>query len=87
MLEYEYRGSRSSYSQSYDHTIDNKIVTNHTQLSLGHVNTLSLGGLYRFNDQLSFFARLENLFNHKYDLLYNIPSQGFTGLVGATYKF
>ena len=87
MLEYEYRGSRSSYMQSYDLTSDNKIEPNHTRLSLGQVNTLSLGGLYRFTDQLSFFARLENLFNHKYDLLYDIPSQGFTGLVGATYKF
>ena len=59
----------------------------HQALSLGHVSNLSLGGLYRFTDQLSFFARLENILNHKYDMLYDLPSKGFTGLVGATYKF
>lgn len=86
-IDYEYRGGRCSYLQSIKTSELGVVSPKYTRYSLGHVNNLSLGGLYRFTDQLSFFARLENLFNHKYDLLYDIPSQGITGLVGATYKF
>jgi len=57
------------------------------RLSLGRSDNLSVGGLYRFNDRLSFFARGENLLNTKSYLLYDIPAQGITGLLGATYKF
>lgn len=86
-LDYEYRGSRCAYNQSIIN-IDNVIaLPTYDKVSLGHVSNLSLGGLYRFTDQLSFFVRLENLLNHKYDMLYDIPSQGFAGLVGASYKF
>ena len=83
-LDYEYRGGRHAYERRY---VDNPECYSYSRVSLGNVNNLSLGGLYRFTDQWSFFARLENLFNHKYELLYDIPSQGLTGLVGATYKF
>ena len=85
-LDYEYRGGRHTYEMIFH---SNQFINafEYNRVSLGHVNNLSLGGLYRFTDQWSFFARLENLFNHKYELLYDIPSQGFTGLVGATYKF
>lgn len=88
-LDYEYRGGRCSYEKSYKMPADGSMIpfASHQELSLGNVSNLSLGGLYRFTDQLSFFARLENILNHKYDLLYDVPSQGFTGLVGATYKF
>ncbi len=85
-LDYEYRGGRCSYMQSVVSTIE-EVKPEYTRYSLGQVNTLSLGGLYRYNKQLSFFARVENLFNYKYDLLYDIPSQGITGLLGLTYKF
>lgn len=86
-LDYEYRGGRSSYMQSITTVAPGVVSPEYTRYSLGHVNNLSLGGLYRFNDQLNFFVKIENLFNHKYDLLYDIPSQGITGLLGATYKF
>lgn len=86
-LGYEYRGGRSSYMQSISTSENGTVFPEYTRYSLGHVNNLSLGGLYRFNDHLSFFVKAENLFNHKYDLLYDIPSQGITGLLGATYKF
>lgn len=85
-LDYEYRGGRHTYELIFH---SNQFINafEYNRVSLGQVNNLSLGGLYRFTDQWSFFARLENLFNHKYELVYDIPSQGFTGLVGATYKF
>lgn len=86
-LDYEYRGNRCTYSQSVVNVDNIVALPVYDRVSLGHVSNLSLGGLYRFNDQLNFFARLENLLNHKYDMLYDIPSQGFTGLVGASYKF
>ena len=86
-LDYEYRAGRHVYKHQ-THAIDLLGITpGYEKTSLRQVNDLSLGALYRFTDQWSFFARLENLFNHKYELLYDIPSQGFTGLVGATYKF
>ena len=84
-LDYEYRAGRHAYKQQTTDFVGERVE--YQKVSLGQVNNLSLGGLYRFTDQWSFFARLENLFNHKYELLYDIPSQGFTGLVGATYKF
>lgn len=56
-------------------------------LSLGTVNTLSLGGAYRLTDQWTVWANIENLFNHHYALIGGLPSQGIGGLVGVTYKF
>lgn len=86
-LDYEYRGSRRTYEKVGEFDGENNYIYINQCKSLGHVSNLSIGGIYRYTDQISFFARLENILNHKYDLLYNIPSQGFTGLVGATYKF
>lgn len=89
-LDYEYRGGRSSYENIEEITVvgwDTFYNTIHQRKLLGGMSKLSVGGLYRYTDQISFFARLENILNSKYDLLYDIPAQGFTGLVGATYKF
>lgn len=87
-LDYEYRGGRCAYEMTPEYVSEvGAMKYNHTRVSLGSKNSLSLGGLYNYTDQLSFFARLENIFNQKYDLQYDIPSQGITGLLGATYKF
>lgn len=89
-LDYEYRGGRSTYENIEEITTigwSSFYNTIHQRRLLGGVSNLSVGGLYRYTDQISFFARLENILNNKYDLLYDIPAQGFTGLVGATYKF
>ena len=42
---------------------------------------------YRFNDQLSIFARGNNLLNDSYQRWTNFPVQGIQVLAGATYKF
>ena len=87
-LDYEYRGGRSTYAQCPTcDNVEGVLIYETSKLSLGSKNCLSLGGLYKYTDQLSFFARVENLFNNKYDLLYDIQSQGITGMIGATYKF
>lgn len=56
-------------------------------LSLGRSNNLSVGALYRFDERLSFFLRGENLLNTRSWILYDIPCQGVTGLLGASYIF
>ncbi len=42
---------------------------------------------YRFNDQLSVFARGNNLLGNNYERWSNFPVQGVQALIGATYKF
>lgn len=42
---------------------------------------------YRFNDQLSVFARGNNLLNNNYERWMNFPVQGIQVIAGATYKF
>lgn len=76
---FESRWNRSSYAYS--------TTAGEGSVSLGRSNNLSVGALYRFTDRLSFFIRGENLLNTKSYLLFDIPAQGVTGLLGATYKF
>lgn len=56
-------------------------------VSLGDMENLSVGALYRVDRQLSVFARLENILDNRCMLICDIPAQGFTGLVGIGYKF
>jgi len=42
---------------------------------------------YRFNDQLSFFARVNNALGNNYERYINYPVQGIQGMAGATYRF
>lgn len=42
---------------------------------------------YRFNDQLSAFARVNNIVGNSYQRWLNYPVQGIQVLAGATYKF
>lgn len=42
---------------------------------------------YRFNDQLSVFAKLSNIANSNYERWYNFRVQGFQALAGVSYKF
>lgn len=56
-------------------------------VSMGCVNSLSLGADYRFTPRWTFWANVENLLNHRYTIIGGLPSIGVAGLVGATYKF
>ncbi len=42
---------------------------------------------YRFNEQLSIFAKASNLANNQYQRWANFRVQGLQVLAGATYKF
>lgn len=59
----------------------NNIVTLDSYIDLN----ANLG--YRFNDQLSIFARGNNLLGNNYERWSNFPVQGIQVLAGATYKF
>lgn len=56
-------------------------------LSLGAISNFKVGGLYRITDRWSAFVRGENLLCRRYLLIGGVPSQGITGLLGATYEF
>ncbi len=85
-LGWEYRGGRSIYSSVIEY--DGVNVNHYTGLqSLGSINNLTAGALYRIDDQWSAFLRGENLMNRKSLLIGGMPSQGITGLIGVTYKF
>ena len=42
---------------------------------------------YKVNDQLSVFAKVNNILNQDYQRYLNFPVQGIQGLIGATYQF
>ncbi len=42
---------------------------------------------YKINDQLSVFAKVNNMLNQDYERYLNFPVQGFQALAGATYQF
>lgn len=87
-IGYEYRGNRVTYDcVGVKEDVIAGYADDNVKCDLGDVNNLSVGALYRFTPAFSAFARVENILNKKYDILYNIPSQSITGLVGITYKF
>lgn len=87
-ISYEYRGNRATYDWSgVETSIFDIPVDVYEKRDLGDVNNLSIGGVYRFTPAFSVFAQVENILDEKYQILYNIPSQGLSGLVGITYKF
>ena len=42
---------------------------------------------YKINDQLSVFAKVNNMLNQDYQRYLNFPVQGIQALAGATYQF
>lgn len=83
---WEYRGGRAIYT-SVTEPLEISTIKHNGLLSLGNINDLTAGALYRINSQWSAFLRGENLMNRKSMLIGGMPSQGITGLVGVTYKF
>ena len=56
-------------------------------VNYGSLSNLKAGATWRFNPRLSVFLKGENLLNHSYTLIGDVPAQGITGLVGVAYKF
>ena len=48
---------------------------------------LSLGADYKFNDQVTAFALLDNVAHQKYQLFYNYPVTGIQFFAGVKLKF
>lgn len=56
-------------------------------VGLKDLNNLGAGAAYRITDAFTVFARADNILGSKTYQLPLVPEQGFTGLVGAAYKF
>ena len=56
-------------------------------VKLKDVYDLSLGADYCFNDQLSAFAKLDNVLNQKYQLYYGYPVEGIQFFAGLKMRF
>jgi hypothetical protein len=61
--------------------LDNAVV------DLKNIHAMNVQGTYTFNDKLSFFARINNLFVQKYDLWYGYPAQNFNIMGGINVRF
>ena len=100
LVTYQYAWYRPSLEGkvklAYD--INEKLSLNTSFLYLGgryatpstklkDVYDLSLGADYRFNDQLSVFAKLDNVLNQKYQLYYGYPVEGIQFFGGLKMTF
>ena len=56
-------------------------------LNAGNIADFNLGGKWNFKENLTFFLRLNNIFNRRPELLPGLSTQGFHGLLGAEYRF
>lgn len=72
-------------SVAAENTAPNEFVSNSITLDSFFDANAHLG--YRFNDQLSVFAKVSNLANNNYERWSNFRVQGFQALAGVSYKF
>ena len=72
-------------SVAAENTVPNEFVSNIVTLDSFFDANVHLG--YRFNDQLSVFAKASNLANTNYQQWSNFRVQGFQALAGVSYKF
>ena len=63
------------------------IASNPQQVSLDSYFDANAHVGYRLNDQLSFFARVNNALGNNYERWIYYPVQGLQGMAGATYRF
>ena len=54
---------------------------------LGDLTNLWVGASWRFTPALTVFARFDNILDKHSAQVFNVPTQGFTGLFGIGYKF
>lgn len=54
---------------------------------LGDLTNLWAGASWRFTPALTVFARFDNILDKHSAQVFNVPTQGFTGLFGIGYKF
>ena len=78
-----YTGERKDIEE----TIDGGGALGSRTITLDGFTDLNANLGYRFNDQLSIFARGNNLLGDNYERWSNFPVQGIQVMAGATYKF
>ncbi|WP_010229613.1 TonB-dependent receptor [Gillisia marina] len=78
-----YTGERKDREE----TIDGGGAIGSRTITLDGFTDLNANVGYRFNDQLSIFARGNNLLGDTYERWSNFPVQGIQVMAGATYKF
>ncbi|MCM1163306.1 MAG: hypothetical protein NC339_03530 [Muribaculaceae bacterium] len=86
---FELRSGRAFYEyKSAPSTGDATVQYYDTRrISLGTVANLRLAASWRYTKKLTFFVSGENLLSRRWNLIGSRPTQGATGLVGASYKF
>ncbi len=57
------------------------------KVSTRDISNLNLSAKYAFTPAISFFARIDNLLNHRYLFSSTVPAPGLTGQLGASLKF
>ena len=82
-----YQGERYAKDWHYGPYWMNKYPPQDEVIKLKDVYDLSLGADYRFNDQLSVFAKLDNVLNQKYQLYYGYPVEGIQFFGGLKMTF
>lgn len=63
------------------------LSVNHDAVRMKDVLDLGIGADYRINDQLSVFAKLDNVANQKYQLYYDYPVTGIQFFAGLKLRF
>ena len=81
-----YQGGRYSMVRN-DGPLMTKYPPRYDVVKLKDVFDLGLGADYRFNDQLSVFAKLDNVLNQKYQLFYDYPVTGIQFFAGLKMRF
>ncbi len=56
-------------------------------LSVGDINKLSAYATYEFVKNLSVYAKMDNIFNKKYQYFYGYPIEGTNFIAGLSFKF
>ena len=81
-----YQGGRYAMVRN-DGPLGMKYPPRYDVVKLKDVFDLGLGADYRFNDQLSVFAKLDNVLNQKYQLFYDYPVTGIQFFAGLKMRF
>lgn len=82
-----YQGERYAKDWHYGPYWMTKYPPQYDVVKLKDVYDLSLGTDYRFNDQLSVFAKLDNVLNQNYQLYYDYPVTGIQFFAGLKMRF
>lgn len=85
-LAYSMRACRSMYDTRIT-TTGEGTITRHDRINLHNTSGLDINAAYRFTRSFTLFVNIDNILNRRASDLALLPTQGFAGLVGVSYKF